>query len=74
MAYLTKYKPELATEIKSALDASFVALDVCLQGRPFVLIASSGTQQELDNIENAMTAINSLNTALNEAKDWIIAN
>ena len=74
MAYLTKYKPELATGIKSALDASFAALDVCLQGRPFVLIAGSGTQQELDNVENAMTAINSLNTALNEAKDWIIAN
>ena len=74
MAYLTKYKPELAAEIQSGLDASFAALDVCLQGRPFVLIASSGTKQELDNVESAMTAINTLNTTLNEAKDWIIAN
>ena len=74
MAYLAKYKPELATEIKSGLEASFAALDVCLQGCPFVLIASSGTQQELDNVENAMNAINGLNTVLNEAKDWIIAN
>ena len=47
---------------------------MCLQGRPFVLIASSGTKQELDNVESAMTAINTLNTTLNEAKDWIIAN
>ncbi len=74
MAYLNKYNPEQAGNIQQNLEASFAALDVCLAGRPFVTIAYGGTQAELDNVENAMTAINGLNTAINEAKDWIERN
>ena len=74
MAYLNKHNPDLAASIQSGLDASFSALDVCLQGRAFVEIAYGGTDAELKNVENAMNAINSLNEALAEADDWITKN
>lgn len=74
MAYLNKYNAELAENLQANLDASFAALNTCLAGRAFVEIASGGTQDELDNIEKAMQAINGLNTALNEAKEWVEVN
>lgn len=74
MAYLNKYNAELATNLQTNLDASYAALNTCLAGRAFVEIAYGGTQTELDNVENAMSAINGLNTALNEAREWIEVN
>lgn len=74
MAYLQKYNPDLATSLQAGLDASFEKLQVCLNGRPFVEIAYSGTAEELANVANAMEAVNQLNEALNEADYWIQRN
>ena len=68
MAYLEKYNPTMAADLKAKLDAALSALNTAKAGTPFVVESHSV------NAKAAMDAINALDDKLNEAASWIAAN
>lgn len=68
MAYLEKYNPTMAADLKAKLDAALSALNTAKSGAPFV------TDTHSANAKAAMDAINTLDEAINEAASWIAAN
>ena len=68
MAYLEKYNPTMAADLKAKLDAALSALNTAKAGTPFVVESHSA------NAKAAMDAINALDDKLNEAASWIAAN
>ena len=68
MAYLEKYNPTMAADLKAKLEAALSALNTAKAGTPFVVDSHSA------NAKAAMDAINTLDEALNEAASWIAAN
>ena len=68
MAYLEKYNPTLAAELKAKLNAALSALETAKAGTPFVVNSHSS------NAKAAMDAINALNDKINETASWIAGN
>lgn len=75
IAYLYKYNPTVAAEVQTKLDASLSALTTCKEGSiKFVDFANNHDKATELKIKAAMDAINELNDAINEAKEWIQKN
>ena len=69
MAYLTKYNSDMAAELQGKLTAALSALKTCLNsGTPFV--KNPGAEY----VGAAIDAVGELDSALNEASNWVLKN